>query len=31
MNHPLLIDTERLQKQLGKPKLVVIDVRATRI
>ena len=27
MNHPLLIDTETLQKQLGKPKLVVIDVR----
>jgi thiosulfate/3-mercaptopyruvate sulfurtransferase len=29
MNHPLLIDTEILQKQLGKPKLVVIDVRGS--
>ena len=27
MNHPLLIDTDTLQKQLGKPGLVVIDVR----
>ena len=27
MNHPLLIDTETLQEQLGKPGLVVIDVR----
>lgn len=27
MTHPLLIDTETLQKQLGKPGLVVIDVR----
>ena len=27
MNHPLLIDTDSLQKQLGKPGLVVIDVR----
>ncbi len=27
MNHPSLIDTETLKKQLGKPKLVVIDVR----
>lgn len=27
MTHPLLIDTETLQKSLGKPGLVVIDVR----
>lgn len=27
MTHPLLIDTETLQKSLGKPDLVVIDVR----
>jgi thiosulfate/3-mercaptopyruvate sulfurtransferase len=27
MNHPMLIDTETLQKQLRKPNLVVIDVR----
>ena len=27
MNHPLLIDTDTLQNQLGKPDLVVIDVR----
>ena len=27
MNHPLLIDTESLQNQLGQPGLVVIDVR----
>ena len=27
MNHPLLIDTETLQQQLGQPGLVVIDVR----
>jgi thiosulfate/3-mercaptopyruvate sulfurtransferase len=27
MNHPLLIDTETLHKQLGRPGLVVIDVR----
>jgi thiosulfate/3-mercaptopyruvate sulfurtransferase len=27
MDHPMLIDTETLQKQLGKPGLVVIDVR----
>ncbi len=27
MNHPLLIDTETLQQQLGRPGLVVIDVR----
>jgi len=27
MNHPLLTDTDTLQKQLGKPGLVVIDVR----
>lgn len=27
MNHPLLIDTETLQQQLGKPGLVVLDVR----
>jgi thiosulfate/3-mercaptopyruvate sulfurtransferase len=27
MNHPLLIDTDTLQNQLGKPGLVVIDVR----
>ena len=27
MTHPLLIDTDTLQKQLGKPGLVVIDVR----
>jgi thiosulfate/3-mercaptopyruvate sulfurtransferase len=27
MNHPLLIDTNTLQNQLGKPGLVVIDVR----
>ena len=27
MNHPLLIDTDTLQKTLGKPELLVIDVR----
>lgn len=27
MKHPLLIDTETLQQQLGRPDLVVIDVR----
>src|SRR4029078_3677041 len=27
MNHPMLIDTDTLQKQLGKPGLLVIDVR----
>ena len=27
MNHPFLIDTDTLQKSLGKPGLVVIDVR----
>jgi thiosulfate/3-mercaptopyruvate sulfurtransferase len=27
MNHPLLIDTEALQKKLGQPELVLIDVR----
>ncbi len=27
MNHPLLIDTETLRQQLGRPGLVVIDVR----
>jgi thiosulfate/3-mercaptopyruvate sulfurtransferase len=27
MNHPMLIDTETLQKQLGRPNLLVIDVR----
>lgn len=27
MSHPLLIDTETLQRQLGQPGLVVIDVR----
>ena len=27
MNHPLLIDTETLQQQLGQPGLVIIDVR----
>ena len=27
MTHPLLIDTESLQKQLGQPNLVIIDVR----
>lgn len=27
MNHPLLIDTDTLQRQLGSPGLVVIDVR----
>ena len=27
MNHPLLIDTDTLQRQLGKPGLLVIDVR----
>ena len=27
MNHPLLIDTETLQRRLGEPNLVVIDVR----
>jgi thiosulfate/3-mercaptopyruvate sulfurtransferase len=27
MTHPLLIDTETLQNQLGQPRLVIIDVR----
>lgn len=27
MIHPLLIDTESLQQQLGRPNLVIIDVR----
>ena len=27
MNHPLLIDTDTLQRTLGKPELLVIDVR----
>lgn len=27
MTHPLLIDTESLQQQLGQPNLVIIDVR----
>ncbi|OQW35466.1 MAG: hypothetical protein A4E19_01510 [Nitrospira sp. SG-bin1] len=29
MKHPLLIDTETLQQQLGRPDLVLVDVRGT--